>query len=117
MSKTVPELEASLETEKRRNMLLSELIAALVKKKAECRVIWHQGKAWKLLQFPNPVNQVGKQKTIWLALLTEEGYPTCWIANILDTDFEWPDWARDQIERMRELYVSIFGIGGRTTRE
>lgn len=102
-SAAVLALEERLQEERRRNVLLGKFAKALVQKKAErVAVIIHQGEAWQLWSFPNNP----RHGTVGLILLTEDGMPTMYAADVFDSTFQWPEWARDAVHKFVQKFYA-----------
>lgn len=102
-SAAVIALEERLQQERNYNMLLSKFAKALVQKKAErVAVIIERGEAWQLWSFPNNP----RHGTVGLILLTEDGTPTMYAADVFDSTFQWPEWAQNAVNKFyREFYA------------
>jgi len=102
-SKTVVELENRLAAAEHYNMLLRKLVAALMQDKARflCAAYDDIGDRYELYAFPNNP----RHNTWALALLTEDGEPTRWIADVLDEQFRWPQWVEHEVGYYRMLII------------
>lgn len=102
-SKAVIALEEQLKEERRRNMLLGKLVMAFAQGTAKyiCTVLDDTGEKYKLYSFPNNP----RHRTVGLALLTADGHPTCWIADVFDSTYRWPMWVDYEINQYRQWFI------------